>query len=399
MENNFKAYNLGVLGIDKTLFLDPFYSGKCERINFSGVIKEYKIQSAEGTDYISLAPKFIPHSDFELMLQSTDSICKSPITSLTDEAVHHIFGTAYKFIEFMSDQRVVDKHEMLGGYPYFVYNYDEFTTDRHSGMSKKPFHLHLNSWKNTSVQNITPVNEQTVSPFYYKSLFDPIFNVAQILTKEALDCEELKMYVKPVDLVCGGQNIFYSSIYEVINGWSALQKADFAYLMKTIHRRLEARYIEILSCFCGNSEIPALYTRHNLLPKDEIINNILLSSMQDATKEVLKSLIEELVSISPEQFQKISQRPNYRDTLISLRWLAYSIGMFSNSFIDGMTPYKDKKLYINVTPRLFTKIGGASIMNFPKHALVKIDRGIGNVTSEEFGKKLEFNRDFTKFIK
>ena len=29
---------------------------------------------------------------------------------------------------------------------------------------------------------------------------------------------------------------------------------------------------------------------------------------------------------------------------------------------------------MNVTPRLFTKIGGASVMNFSEHSLVKIDR-------------------------
>ena len=34
---------------------------------------------------------------------------------------------------------------------------------------------------------------------------------------------------------------------------------------------------------------------------------------------------------------------------------------------------------MNVTPRLFTKIGGASLMNFPEYVLVKIDRGEGNI--------------------
>ena len=53
---------------------------------------------------------------------------------------------------------------------------------------------------------------------------------------------------------------------------------------------------------------------------------------------------------------------------------------------------------MNVTPRLFTKIGGASIMNFPSHSLVKIDRGKGNVSKDEFIKKTEFHKEFTKSI-
>lgn len=48
---------------------------------------------------------------------------------------------------------------------------------------------------------------------------------------------------------------------------------------------------------------------------------------------------------------------------------------------------------MNVTPRLFTKIGGASIMNFPNYALVKIDRGQGNVSKEQFDEAMEFHKN------
>lgn len=55
-------------------------------------------------------------------------------------------------------------------------------------------------------------------------------------------------------------------------------------------------------------------------------------------------------------------------------------------------------MYINVTPRLFTKIGGASILNFPEHPIVKIDRGLGNVSASEFEKKSEFHKEFTNTL-
>lgn len=51
---------------------------------------------------------------------------------------------------------------------------------------------------------------------------------------------------------------------------------------------------------------------------------------------------------------------------------------------------------MNVTPRLFTKIGGASIMNFPRYSLVKIDRGEENIYQREFDKRMEFQHDFYK---
>ena len=72
------------------------------------------------------------------------------------------------------------------------------------------------------------------------------------------------------------------------------------------------------------------------------------------------------------------------------------MGIFSNEYINQNTNYKENDVYMNVTPRLFTKIGGASIMNFPERSLVKIDRGEGNIDQREFDKRMEFQHDFYK---
>lgn len=399
MRKDYRTYNLSVPGVKQNSFSHPFYSAECEKINFKGVIKEYKIDTNQTIDYISLASKFKPHSDYELMLQSTDSICKSAITSLSDEALYKIFGIGYEFIKFLSDPKIIKKYGMDKGYPYLVSNSDEFTTDRHSGMSKKPFHLHLNSWKAETINKIKPINKNKVSRFYYESVVDPIFDITQTLTRDALEHNEFAKYIKPVDLSCGEQTIEYSSVYEVVDGWNFLQKNDFVHLLKEIHLSLEKRYIEILKCFTGKETIPELYTRHQLLSKSEIIDNLTFSDMQDLTIKALIELVDRITSISPEQFKKISKKTNFRDTLISLRWLAYSIAFFSNDYINHDMPLTEKPLYMNVTPRLFTKIGGASIMNFPENSHVKIDRGEGHINQEEFDERLDFHQEFTKRLK
>lgn len=394
-----KIYNLSVKGIDKEMFSNDFYDNKCEKINFNGVIKEQKFKTKEGEDYISLAPKFKPHSDYEMMLQSTDSIVKSPITSLSDEAVKYIFGVAYDYIDFLSDKEIIKKYGLENGYPYLVFNYDEFTTDRHSGMSKKPFHLHLNSWQKESIDRISEIDKETVSPYYYQSVVDPIFDISQILAGEALRCEELSKYLEEVKVICGSQEIGYSSVYKVKGGWKTLLSDDFPQILKTIHKKLEERYILILECFSGKNSIPELYTRHLLLPDDIIRKNIDTCEVDDSTKSALLKLMTKVNSITPEQFKKLCENTDLRDTLIPLRWLAYSIGLFSNSTLSADKKQTDKELYMNVTPRLFTKIGGASIMNFPEYSLVKIDRGIGNIDLETFEKRVEFQKEFTRELK
>lgn len=396
MNKEYKIYHLCIPGKDTSMFNIPFYTNKSKRINFNGIINENEIKTSQGDDYISLAPKFKPHSDYEMMLQSTDKIIKSPITSLTDEAVHYIFGTGYKFIEYLSDYSILKKYNMKDGYPYLVFNYDEYTTDRHSGMSKKPFHLHLNSWKKETIDKIDEIKKEEVSPYYYESVIDPIFDLTRQLTYDALDCPELNNYLEKADPICGNQGIDYSGVFKVKNGWQFLNSKEFPYMMKTIHKKLEEQYKKILNCFTGHEDIPELYTRHLLLQKNQIINNIMLSEFQDTTKENLFKLIDRVKSITPEQFQELCKNTDLRDTIIPMRWLAYSIGFFSNEYINILKPYKKNELYMNCTPRLYTKIGGASILNFPDKSHVKIDRGEGLFSQEEFDKHVEFQKEFVK---
>lgn len=391
-----KAYHLSIPGKNVHMFQNPLYLNKSKRISFDGIIDEREIVTEQGNDYISLAPKFKPHSDYEMMLQSTDVDVKSASTSLTDEALHYIFTMGYRYIQFLSNPSVLEKYGLDKGYPYLVFNYDEYTTDRHSGMSKKPFHLHLNSWKRDTIDHIQLIEKDKVSPYYYQSVIDPIFDLSRTLCYDALECEELRPYLEKANPICGDQEIFYSGVYQLKGGWKSLEDEKFPYMLKTIHKKLEDRYREILRCFTGQGTIPILYTRHPLLSEDQILENIAKAPFQDSTKEALVKMMGRLKTITNEEFKELCKNTDLRDTIIPLRWLAYSIGFFSNAYFDKNTPYKENPCYMNCTPRLFTKIGGASIMNFPDQSLVKIDRGEGFFSQEDFDKHVEFQKEFVK---
>lgn len=399
MKKEFEPKHLEIPGIDKNDFLrDPFYNQKSKNIDFQGIIKEFKIEAQNQVDFISLAPKFKPHSDYELMLKSTDKVIKSSAVSLSEDAIHKILTVGYQFVDFLSDPEVVRRFGLSDGYMYLVYNYDEFTKDRTSGMSKKPFHLHLNSWKKSTLDTIELVDKENVSPFYYKSIIDPIFDITQILANDALSCDELKPYLKLSDFQ--NKKLGYSAVFEVRNSWKSLTDKDFAKVLQVIHKKLEERYKTLLTCFTGKNTIPELYTRHQNLPNSKIIHNIEDANIQDTTKEALINKISEIRSISNEQFAKLREENNIDmiDTLVTLRWLAYSVGFFSDNYINDSFSFKDNPMYLNVTPRLFTKIGGASIMNFPEHPLVKIDKGKGLVSREEFDQRSKFHKEFTRTL-
>ena len=399
MRKKFKPYHLEIPGINKDYFLnDDFYNVKAKNIDFKGIIREFKIDAENQVDFFSIAPKFKPHSDHELMIKSTDGFVKSSAASLATETVHQIMSLGYKFVDFLSSPDVVRQFGLNDGYVYLVYNYDEFTTDRTSGMSKKPFHLHLNSWKKNTLERITKVNEDEVSSFYYQSIIDPIFDITQILANDAIDCDELKPYLTPSKYQ--NDKIGYASVYEVRDSWNSLQDKDFAKMLQIIHRKLEERYVLLLKCFTDMDKIPDFGTRHQTLPGSRVICNIENADIQESTKQALIDKVDVIRSISNEQFAKWREegKSDLIDTLVTLRWLAYSVGFFSDNYINDSYAIKDQPMFINVTPRLFTKIGGASIMNFPEHPLVKIDKGSGEVSKEDFEEKSQFHKDFMKTI-
>ena len=398
MSKEVSAYNLSVPGVGKEFFSSNFYKTKCKKIDFDGVIKEYLLESEIQTDYISLASKFIPHSDYELMLMSTDSICKSSINSLSDLAIDKILETAFKYIQFVNVASNVEKYGLIGGYPYLVYNYDEFTFDRYSPPTHKDFHLHMNFFQSNTMKKISVINESNVSSFYYKSVVEPIFEISQILARDALLTSEFDDYIEYVEPQLGNQDVFYSAVYLIKDGWNFFHSYALAELLKKVHTKLEDRYIEILQCLCGADCPPTLYTRHKLLPMEVIKNNIMASKMQNSTKNALLGFVGRLKDIDANLFQKISKKPNFRDSMISLRWLSYSVGFFSNSFISYEKPYMEQPMYMNVSPKLFTKIGGASIMNFPNYPLVKLDRNSGIMSHDKFEFYSSFHRDFCAYI-
>ena len=94
-------------------------------------------------------------------------------------------------------------------------------------------------------------------------------------------------YLEEVKVFCGEQEIGYSSVYKVKGGWKTFLSDDFPQILKTIHRKLEERYIFILECFSGKTSIPELYTRHLLLPDNMIRENIESSLVDDSTKQAL----------------------------------------------------------------------------------------------------------------
>lgn len=47
------------------------------------------------------------------------------------------FQTGYNYIEFLTNKKTIQQFGLNKAYPYLVFNYDEYTTDRASGMSKK----------------------------------------------------------------------------------------------------------------------------------------------------------------------------------------------------------------------------------------------------------------------
>lgn len=90
-----------------------------------------------------------------------------------------------------------------------------------------------------------------------------------------------------------------------------------------------------------------------------------------------------------ERLLKIISISKYKDNFILKGGMLVSamLGIDSRTIMDMNTTIKGFPL---------TKDNITSLMNFPEHFLVKIDRGEGNIDQREFDERMEFQHDFYK---
>jgi hypothetical protein len=388
-----QLYNLNMPAIDKESIMDiPFLNYPCRHEKYKGVMDE--IVNGD-KDYISLLYKFYSHSDYELALLSNNGVIQSAITDLPHGSSRTMFELAYQLIQFLSSQYTIDRYGTEEGYPYIVYNYDEYTTDRGSGMSLKGFHLHLNFWKKETIRRIMPIHTKDISAIKLKELVDPLFAFARELLSDVLDHKKYDEYITPA----GNVILNYAQVYHVKKGWDFIKTPNFSALLADVHLGLNQAYINILEAFTGKTTPPPHGSRHALLEQEQIEKNIDELCLSDQVKSGLCNLSKHMKNISSEQITWLQNKPQLLNSVLSLRWLAYSIGLFSHSYIEADKLFQNQPLYMNVALRLFSKIGGASIMNFPDHDYVNIVRNTGNISIDDFANRIDFLRDFLKCIK
>ena len=382
-------------GIPREYFNLPFYQHPCGKKELLGVIREYQIESFKQRDFVTLMSKLFPHSDYDLALMSTDGKCKSSVTDLADKTIEEIFKIAFQYIQFISNPRVTKKYGLQNGYAYLVYNYDEHTIDRESGMSIKDFHLHLNFYKEKTINQIQAIETGKISYYERKRIVDPLFGITRAIFRDMLIKPKYQVFFEES---YNQVDTYYAATFRVKQGWKSFLNPEFSMILKEMHRDIEQAYCFILRSFTGECDIPLPNRRHPLLAESERIKNIWKLPYSVMTKELLVELNYYLRGLSEEEFEAVHRKIIFRKAVISLRWLAYSISFFSNQYVHEGCPYVENTVYMNIALRLFSDIGGASILNFPDYPLVKIERLNGKVSESEFEKRTAFYEEFYETI-
>lgn len=85
-----------------------------------------------------LMDKLYPHSLLDFMLMSNNfKNYKLAITDYNRDEFHYLANLVFEYINFIKQDEITNKYDMNHGHFHISFNYDPYTVDRPSSMSKK----------------------------------------------------------------------------------------------------------------------------------------------------------------------------------------------------------------------------------------------------------------------
>lgn len=356
----------------------------------------------EGCETLVLIDKASPHSLFDLMLSEVSTPSRSTAADVSARTGQTLWRTGLNFVRFCSDRSVVDGYGLSGGELHLALNCDPHTWDRESVQAAKQFHLHLLYW---DAGVLAPLQHaQTFGEVLDRRLrrqaLDPLSFLGARLVTEAL--EGLHLGIPGVSLeavdeaaVLRGERPPGAVI--ALPGWGALGSPGFEDLIRRVHRRLEWLAGILVEAFTGRTGTPRPWHRHAPLATREIGARIERLPFGDAARDGLLELAAALRGINPGTLRRLARAsPAQRMDLVTLNQPAYAMNLHTSAW-GGHPLTEAAPVSLIIQPRLFSGIGGAGLLTLGGIPSVRVLRGQGTFSAEQWQRRAQFQREFACF--
>jgi hypothetical protein len=351
---------------------------------------------------LALIDKASPHSQFDLMLSEVSTPSKSTAVDVSPQTGLTLWRSGLNFVRFCGEPRVVDEFGLSGGELHLALNCDPHTWDRESVQAAKQFHLHLLYWDAPSLEPLRHAEclVEVADWRLRRQALDPLSFLGARLVTEAL--EGLDLGVPGASVVPFGEAMVLRGerplgAVMVLPGWGVLESPAFEDLMRRAHRRLEWLAALMLETFTGRRETPRPWHRHPLLPGREIGARIAGLPFSDGAKDGLKDLAGALRGIAPGTARWLARAtPARRMGLMTLNQPSYAMNIHATAS-QGHPLAEGARVHLIIQPKLFSGIGGAGLLTLGGVPSVRVLRGQGTFSADQWQRRAQFQRAFACF--
>ncbi|MGH8993792.1 MAG: hypothetical protein ACRDZ7_19950, partial [Acidimicrobiia bacterium] len=181
----------------------------------------------------------------------------------------------------------------------------------------------------------------------------------------------------------------------------SLRSPWFPELLRALHHGVLASYAEVRWAFTDQDEAPAPWTRHRLLPGDELERRVgSLPWLSAESERLLVRLGEALRSVDERQMAFLRRHGRLRSRCLALAGPAYSLGFYS-PVVDDRDPCLSRQgpVYLVLQPKMFSRLGGAGLAYVDEFPVVRVARGAHPVGADEERVRKRFQQDFLAHVK
>jgi len=357
-----------------------------------------------GDDRLALVDKASPHAFHDLMVTGLASPPHPGPRDVPPLIGRVLWRTASSFVRFVSRPKVLQDFALEGGRLQLALNCDPNTLDRESCQADKQFHLHLLYWTRPELTPLAKPRRlgSIGDPMLRRQALDPLAFLGARLIHECLanlpltDCGASLLPLQE-DAALSGQCPLGCLIR--IPGWSLLEDPAFESLVRGIDRRIGATAAELLVAFTGHQEPPTSWHRHPLLPRRQIQANLKRQPWSDQVRCGLGLLAERLRDLPPNLAQRLGRGPaSRRKHHMTLNQPCYSLNLCAPARNLAARPLdKTPEVWLIVQTKLFSGIGGAGLSSLEGVPSVRILRGKGAFSLEQWHHRARFQREFALY--
>ncbi|MEO2248515.1 hypothetical protein ABGB00_01580 [Staphylococcus saprophyticus] len=303
-----------------------------------------------------LMDKMNPHSLLDFMLISDN--LKEPkvsITDYTEEEIKYLGILVFEYINYIKQNDIINKYNLENGFFHISFNYDPYTIDRPSGMSKKFFHIHFNYFQNFQISSkvVKKINLNTSNKLH-KMMVDKGTILYQYIYYDYYKNSKFEMISKNEI----NENIPPGIVFKIGDYQNILTK-DFFELLNEIHCNLKYLH-KFFTNYLFDINIPnnSIFKRLN---KKKYVNELIeeLDKVSDSSKEILKSFMNQLHDLNYRSEIHFLNSKKLREEHLIFDQLNYSMSIISNHpNTQEIDKKMEKNLYLVVQPKLFSKKGG-----------------------------------------